>query len=96
MGLRNCVDKLLAISREFEDDDKGIVQKAKFSSLRCRLLEDIAGGASFAVGRRSGVECGGEVCLKTLVGCPPVEDEDDDGDCEYSGDDDRDRRQHNK
>jgi len=45
---------------------------------------------------RSGVECGGEVCLKTLVGCPPVEDEDDDGDCEYSGDDDRDRRQHNK
>jgi len=28
MGLRNCVDKLLAISREFEDDDKGIVRQA--------------------------------------------------------------------
>jgi len=28
MGLRNCVDKLLTISRESNDEDKGIVRQA--------------------------------------------------------------------
>lgn len=58
-------------------------KKANCSAVCCKLLEDIAGGASSAAGR---VKWRRSVCLKTLVGCSPDEDDYDD----YHDDDDGD------